>query len=503
MTSRAVIGRLATLLLVALLVLFATAVSAPVAVAQGESAANLGIQIQTEAQKVAAHEERASTIETQIDAHNDAVATHNTKVDALQQQVSATSAKASSVDGQIAAHNAEPHEFQLPQQAGAAAEYDSEAAALNSQKDELASEAAGEQAQQSQLDSEGSQLAQEEQQERAEVAAYNQEGTQLSAECQQLLQQAAALLAAGSEPTSPQSSSLTPGGDQSSPSPSVGGPRQVTGDGGDPVSRQRQNDALDAYAKANDVTVDERPVTAALTPGAVGKLPPSAVTGLQLTRTYDGLVREPSGDYEALEVPSSTTGVTPGSKGIDDAINAGGKATALVDGEPVIIDKVASVPSKPLSSPTTNCGANCRLISDGTPTTATVSPRKLLDDAKALQDTVPKQRDRYVTVATGQLGGDLVYAVNQNGTNIAMRNLAAKLGYQRVFATDLNPGLDTDAEQILFNAIDEGEEDSDGIIAASRPACGPVRPSGAPGQNCAGRAMNYPDIQLWDQPRNG
>ncbi|MFD8983019.1 hypothetical protein [Streptomyces sp. NPDC059564] len=140
---------------------------------------------------------------------------------------------------------------------------------------------------------------------------------------------------------------------------------------------------------------------------------------------------------------------------------------------------------------------NCALVSPGNPTTATVSPQKLLADAKALHDAfgVGSRADKGNTIATGQLGGHLVYSVSGNRTSEAVRKLADKLGYRRIFATDLNPGLDTDAEQILFNAIDEHEEPGDGIIAASRPACGADR------QNCADRGNNYPNIELWDQRR--
>ncbi|WP_037907155.1 Hint domain-containing protein [Actinacidiphila yeochonensis] len=140
---------------------------------------------------------------------------------------------------------------------------------------------------------------------------------------------------------------------------------------------------------------------------------------------------------------------------------------------------------------------NVNLVSNGTCSTATVSPQQLADDARALHDTVGvgTRADRATTVATGQLGGELVYAVNQNGTSRAIRALAERLGYERVFATELTPQVHTDAEQILFNAIDEGEYEADGIIASSRPACGVVR------QNCAGRADDYPGIQLYDDRR--
>ncbi|MEU2134934.1 hypothetical protein [Streptomyces sp. NPDC018352] len=144
-----------------------------------------------------------------------------------------------------------------------------------------------------------------------------------------------------------------------------------------------------------------------------------------------------------------------------------------------------------------------RLVSDGTAATATVSPQKLLADAKVLHDTfgVGTRADKGTTVATAQLGGELVYAVARNGTNPQLGDLAKKLGYRRAYDTSMTPGLQSDAEQILFNLIDEKEYDGDGIIASSRPACGLTRRDGRPGQNCAGRASNYPDIQLWEQPR--
>ncbi|MCX5203133.1 polymorphic toxin-type HINT domain-containing protein [Streptomyces sp. NBC_00237] len=142
---------------------------------------------------------------------------------------------------------------------------------------------------------------------------------------------------------------------------------------------------------------------------------------------------------------------------------------------------------------------NCdgRLVSDGTASSATVSPQSLLDDAKALHDTfgVGTRADKGTTVATGQLGGELVYSVANNGTNRKLRALAQKLGYRRVYETDLTPQVHSDAEQILFNAIDEEEYAADGIIASSRPACGPSR------QNCAGRASGYPGVQLWERSR--
>ncbi|ALG08338.1 hypothetical protein AOZ06_16740 [Kibdelosporangium phytohabitans] len=471
-------------------------VPTPAVFAQGgDPVARLAAEIQAETRKVTEHNQRKPQLRAQVDVHNEQVVALNEQVTVLEQKAAAYSRKVSVLEARIGAHNAKPRQFQLPQQAAAAAAYNAEAAQLNTEKNQLNAESAGLQSEKAQQDQRRAQLKAEEQQQRAQISAFNQEGARLAAECQQLLQQAAVLLDAPPPPPP-----VAPGGDQGRPIAAPGQPRQVAGDGGDPVSRRPQSRALDEYAKQHGVDVDKRQVWARMSPNAVANLPASARTHLQVTRTYDGLVPKPNGNYKALEVPSATTGTSPGNKGFDEAIKAGGEAIASVDGRRIVIDEVERVPAPPAAPPTAapppaNCGTSCNLVSDGKPTTATVGPQKLLDDARALHDTVSAARDRYVTVATGQLGGRLVYAVNQNGTNEKMRALAAQLGYERVFATDLNPGIDTDAEQILYNAIDEGEYLGDGLIASSRPACGPDR------QDCAGRAIDYPNVQLWDQPR--
>lgn len=61
------------------------------------------------------------------------------------------------------------------------------------------------------------------------------------------------------------------------------------------------------------------------------------------------------------------------------------------------------------------------------------------------------------TVTTAVLDGELVYAVNQGKTNPEARQLAESLGYRRVFGTRLKGPDQTDAEQILLNAVDRGE----------------------------------------------
>jgi hypothetical protein len=133
--------------------------------------------------------------------------------------------------------------------------------------------------------------------------------------------------------------------------------------------------------------------------------------------------------------------------------------------------------------------------------------RQLLDDAQALHDAVSakkaatnlngaKKADQGTTVATGIFNGRKVYSVNNNKTTKAMRDLADDLGYERIHGIEhIDPGIRTDAEQILFNAVDDGTLPGRGVIGSSRPACGPSR------QNCAGRAEDYSGISLWERKR--
>ncbi|MFJ6946935.1 Hint domain-containing protein, partial [Streptomyces wuyuanensis] len=118
----------------------------------------------------------------------------------------------------------------------------------------------------------------------------------------------------------------------------------------------------------------------------------------------------------------------------------------------------------------------------------------LQKDADALHETV---RDRYgdrayngTTVTTAELNGELVYAVNRNKTNPEMRALAEQLGYRRVSGRKFTGPNQTDAEQILLNAVDNGAVGSSGRMATSRIPCGPER------QNCRTRIPKYPGIRL-------
>jgi hypothetical protein len=121
---------------------------------------------------------------------------------------------------------------------------------------------------------------------------------------------------------------------------------------------------------------------------------------------------------------------------------------------------------------------------------------ELQADADAIHET---WRARYgerayngTTVTTAVLDGELVYAVNQGKTNEDARALAESLGYRRVFGARLKGPKQTDAEQILLNAVDRGEVGSSGRMATSRIPCGTRR------QNCGGRigSGKYPNIRV-------
>ncbi|SER75998.1 hypothetical protein SAMN04487983_1021125 [Streptomyces sp. yr375] len=140
------------------------------------------------------------------------------------------------------------------------------------------------------------------------------------------------------------------------------------------------------------------------------------------------------------------------------------------------------------------------------------TPQELGGDAQALHDANisklqhpptngNKLADQGTTVATGELGGELVYSTNNNRASVALKALAKSMGYRRISGVDYitrGPGgqaLQTDAEQILFNAVEDGSLEWEGTVVASRPACGPER------QNCAARADDFPGVQLFEQSR--
>jgi RHS repeat-associated protein len=123
---------------------------------------------------------------------------------------------------------------------------------------------------------------------------------------------------------------------------------------------------------------------------------------------------------------------------------------------------------------------------------------ELLADAWSIHDAVldgsvgGRIQHNSITVATGEFDGLPIYTVNSNNTSPALRAEAERLGYTRLHGAHLLGDNSTHAEQIMYNAIDQGVITGPGRIAPSRPACGPAR------QNCQGRVANYPGVTLID-----
>ncbi|HEX6681375.1 MAG TPA: RHS repeat-associated core domain-containing protein, partial [Candidatus Limnocylindrales bacterium] len=127
---------------------------------------------------------------------------------------------------------------------------------------------------------------------------------------------------------------------------------------------------------------------------------------------------------------------------------------------------------------------------------------ELQADADAIHQTWAtrwsKRTAEGVSVTTGVLDGEMVVTINRSQIHPAATALILSLGYRRVAGKKyMKPGQ-TDAEQMMLNAVDMGHVGSTGRIATSRVPCGPVRRSGKPAQNCGGRigTMDYQGIRV-------
>jgi hypothetical protein len=115
--------------------------------------------------------------------------------------------------------------------------------------------------------------------------------------------------------------------------------------GGDSLSKQKENAALDAYARDNGVQVIKNQTKVNLTPETYSKLSPADAAKLKPTgRYFDGLIRKPNGHYKALEIKTGSGKYDAGQRAFDDAIRNGGQATATLDRQEIIIDEVELVP---------------------------------------------------------------------------------------------------------------------------------------------------------------
>ncbi|MBS2966072.1 RHS repeat protein [Actinocrinis puniceicyclus] len=101
------------------------------------------------------------------------------------------------------------------------------------------------------------------------------------------------------------------------------------------------------------------------------------------------------------------------------------------------------------------------------------------------------------TVSTFQgEDGSLYYSVNGSKSYPGMDETAKNMGYSRVFGTKYMAPEQTDAEQIMLNAVDKKAVPDTGRIATSRVPCQEFRNTGKPAQNCAARIASYPRIRL-------
>ncbi|GAA0456326.1 ricin-type beta-trefoil lectin domain protein [Actinoplanes campanulatus] len=104
-----------------------------------------------------------------------------------------------------------------------------------------------------------------------------------------------------------------------------------------------------------------------------------------------------------------------------------------------------------------------------------------------------------ITVVTAMIGNKKYYAVSSNKSSKAMRDLAEKLGYERISGKQFL-GIDprqTHAEHIIMNAHDQGRITGYGRMAPSRQPC---RPNTKSYQACAVRAAAHSSIRLVGWP---
>lgn len=293
--------------------------------------------------------------ETEIEANNEEADTLEQRASDLSTKLDALNEQAAALSEQIDAHNAEPHTFELPDQAAQAEAYDAEAEQLQARQNQLRSQLnqlnsakSALSAQENKVETEATQLDNQKQRIAAQIAAYDSDVEQLDGQVQQLLQQVAqALQAAAAEQLDGSGGQQAAGGDQGRPAGVFQDDGRAGDDGGDPSSPKPIDGALDRYSEDNDISVYRQPVRVLLTPGAVSHLPPDTAAGLSPSRIYDGLAPDPDSTflesnrtYTALEV------VAPGAKPdpFTRAINQGGRATVVVGGRMLVVTRVQTVP---------------------------------------------------------------------------------------------------------------------------------------------------------------
>ncbi|MFF2040426.1 polymorphic toxin-type HINT domain-containing protein [Kitasatospora sp. NPDC058170] len=265
-------------------------------------------------------------------------------------KVSALNARSEALSGRIAAHNAAPHVFQLPAQAGAASAYDAEKAQLEGEAAQLGAERAGLESERSQVVARQQELAKDASKVSTDALALGRQATallqdmqQLGSQREQLLQQmASSNQAVVNAPAGPPATttSMAQGADAARPL-RLADRSPAAADDRDHRQAGRKNAAVDAYAQQHGVKVIKRPVAAYLAPDAVSRLPAADLARLSPVATYDALVRKPNGHYKALEVWDPRARPGSGQEEFNSALSKGAQAVAA--GGKEIIDEVESL----------------------------------------------------------------------------------------------------------------------------------------------------------------
>ena len=324
----------------------------------------------------AADQQKATELATQYQTLTGDISADNQRAATLTAQQSSDASQASALEGreeslneQIEVHNGEPHDFEIPQQQAEADAYQEEADELNSQVSALESEATTVSGEISGVEDAENQLADDEDALDEQIDAYNEQVTELADSLQQLEGEVQGLMEQGAqaeqdaeeapaelEEQTGQAASASPsaamnaGGDAVIPpqaaeqalGQAVG---QDTGTpGGDIASVQPQVAALTQYAAQTGTSVITEPGTAVLTPGSISALPASQAARLgSPVVSYDGLVREQNGQYEALVVQAPGETLTPQQQALESAVRRGGRAATTVGGVPEFINSLIYV----------------------------------------------------------------------------------------------------------------------------------------------------------------
>lgn len=251
-------------------------------------------------------------------ALNAEIAAFQQRLAAWQAQGQGLATQAQSLNSRIAAHNAQVDSFPgRTAPPAVAGPINARAAALNAERATLM----------------------------AAIDAWKAQAGALEAERLRLMQRMAYILQNQYKITPPLPFNKSSGGDSSRPVSRNNRGEYSRDNGGDSPSRQRENAALDAYAKNAGVEVIKTQARAKLTPETFSKLTPADSTKIKLGgRYFDGLVKKPNGNYKALEVKTGTGNYDPGQRAFDNAIRNGGQARATVNGKEIIIDEVELVP---------------------------------------------------------------------------------------------------------------------------------------------------------------